>query len=313
MELLKLCDAKDTGDASVVALGFFDGLHIGHAALLEKTVTEAAARGITPCVFTFADNPTFKSGQRLYTDDERLLRFGDFGIARVVTADFPLLSGLSPEAFVSEILLGKLKAAAVVCGFNYRFGKGAAGDATLLASLLATHGVPLFTVEEKTVRGACVSTSAIKAALAAGDGGTVTAMLGRPYTHTGVVVHGKALGRTIGVPTANIPFSERVCTPKRGVWAVVCDIDGVAKGAPGVANVGVRPTVEKDCIENCEVHFFDPMPALYGKRVCVHFLTFIRPEMAFDSLDALAARIALDKQIAKEYFDNGMDKTDRAR
>lgn len=303
MELFSLCDAERASSVTVVALGFFDGLHIGHAALLEKTVAEAAVRGATPCVFTFRDFPTLKGGQRLYTEEERLSRFGEYGIARVVLADFPLLSSLSPEQFVSEILLGKLRAAAVVCGFNYRFGKGAAGDAALLSALLATHGVPLFTVEEQRACGKSVSSTAIKAALAAGNADTATAMLGRPHTLTGCVLHGKALGRKIGVPTANIPFPDGVFVPMRGVWAVVCDVEGVADGVRGVANIGVRPTVDTDGVPNCEVHFFDEMPTLYGKRVRVHFLAFIRPEMTFDSLDALVSRITLDKQIAKEYLD----------
>jgi riboflavin kinase/FMN adenylyltransferase len=104
------------------------------------------------------------------------------------------------------------------------------------------------------------------------------------------------------VPTANIPFSPRGFIPKRGVWAVACDVEGIGN-VTGVANVGVRPTVEDGGEENCEVHFFCPMPDLYGKRVCVRYLHFIRPEIAFSDLAALAARIDLDKQIAKEYFD----------
>ena len=302
MEILHMDAIPQGTDACVVALGFFDGLHIGHAALLEKTVAEAAARGLSPCVFTFADDPTFKDGQRLCVEEERLSRFADFGIARVVTADFPALSGLSPEAFVEEVLLGTLNAAAVVCGFNYRFGRGAAGDVALLSSLLATHGVPLFAVAERAVGGVTVSTSAIKAALAAGDAEMARAMLGRPYSLTGTVTHGKALGRKIGVPTANVPFPDRIFTPKRGVFAVSCEIEGMAGELTGLANVGVRPTVKDGGKENCEVHFLDSVGDLYGRRVCVRFLHFIRPEMTFPDLAALVSRIDLDKQIAKEYF-----------
>ncbi len=303
MEVLRIEELSFAQAPSVIALGFFDGLHIGHEALLEKTVTEAKARGVLSAVFTFADTPLLKDGLRLYSESERLSLFDNAGIERVYLADFPTLSPLSPEAFVLGLLLEKLSAAAVVCGFNYRFGRRASGDARLLSALLATHGVPLFPIEERTFEGATVSTSAIKAALAEGDTARASAMLGRPFSHTGTVTHGKALGRTIGVPTANIPFPPRIFTPKRGVYAVRCQIEGVAGDVLGVANVGVRPTVENTEAANCEVHFLSPMGDLYGKEITVHFLTFIRPEMTFSDIAALSERIALDKQIAKEYFD----------
>ena len=194
MEVLRLTDLTKS-DACVVALGFFDGVHIGHRALLEKTVAEAKVRGATPCIFTFADSPAFKGGERLFSEEARLSAFAECGIERVVLADFPLLSSLSPEEFVSEILLEKLHTVAAVCGFNYRFGARAAGDAALLCSLLATHGAPLFLIAEMTHGGKTVSTTAIKAALAEGDADTAAAMLGRAYAHTGVVTHGKALGQ----------------------------------------------------------------------------------------------------------------------
>jgi riboflavin kinase/FMN adenylyltransferase len=303
MEVLRIEELYFAQAPSVIALGFFDGLHIGHEALLERTVAEAKERGVMAAVFTFADTPLLKDGLRLYSESERLSLFGDAGIERVYLADFPTLSPLSPEEFVWGLLLEKLSAAAVICGFNYRFGRGASGDACLLSHLLATHGVPLFPIEERTYDGITVSTTAIKAALAAGDTTRASAMLGRPFSHTGVVTHGKALGRKIGVPTANIPFPPRIFTPKLGVYAVRCQIEGVAGDVYGVANVGVRPTVEDTEAANCEVHLFSPTGDLYGKEITVHFLAFIRPEMAFSDITALRERIALDKQIAKEYFD----------
>ena len=307
MQVLRLEDLGRGRGACVVALGFFDGLHIGHAALLERTVAAAEARGAVPCVFTFTDSPTFKGGVRLYPEEERLSRFADYGIARVVTADFPPLASLSPEEFVSDVLIGRLGATAVVCGFNYRFGARAAGDAALLGRLLSAYGVPLYPVAEMTYGGKTVSTSEIKAALSAGDADMASAMLGRPYTLTGRVVHGKALGRTIGVPTANIPFPCRVFVPRRGVWAVRCDVEGMDRPVCGIANVGVRPTVESTDADNCEVHFLTPVPELYGRHMRVHFLSFMRPEITFSDLAALRARIDLDKEIAKEFFANGMD------
>lgn len=291
-------------DKTVVALGFFDGLHIGHRALLDKTVSEARLRGLCPAVFTFADGPFFKDGGlRLFCEEERFSLLGAAGIARVYVADFPTLAPLSPEDFVYHVLLARLHAAAVVCGFNYHFGARAAGDVTLLAKLLATHGVPLFPIEERAVLGKTVSTSAIKAALAVGDVDTANAMLGRPYTLSGTVAHGKHLGSRIGIPTANIDFPDRTVAPRRGVYVVSCRMEGDGRTYPGVANVGVRPTVEKTERENCEVHLFDEVGALYGKRLSVRFLSYIRDEQVFPDLASLTSRIALDKQIAKEFFD----------
>ena len=302
MEIIRICDAVSQRAACVVALGFFDGLHIGHRALLEKAVAEAKARGVAAAVFTFADSLVFKRGKRLCDEERRFALFEEAGIERVYLADFPSLAPLSPEAFVSEVLIEKVFAVAAVCGFNYRFGARAAGDAACLASLLAPYGVPLFTVPECKIGDVTVSTTAIKCALQEGRAEDAAAMLGRPYSHAGIVTHGKALGRKIGVPTANIPFGERIFTPKRGVWIVRCDVEGMNEGVCGVANVGVRPTVDAAGEENCEVHFLSPMPALYGKRVCVHFLKIIRAEEAFPDLSALSERISLDKEIAKEFF-----------
>lgn len=305
MEILRLEKERILPtDKTVVALGFFDGLHIGHRALLDKTTLEARARGLCPAVFTFADGPSFKGGGlRLFDEQERFSLLGSAKIERVYVADFPSLAPLSPEDFVRHVLIERLHAAAVVCGFNYRFGAKAAGDVTLLAELLATHGVPLFPIEEMSLREKTVSTTAIKAALSAGDVGLANAMLGRPYSLSGVVAHGKSLGRRIGIPTANIDFPDRAFAPRRGVYAVSCQLEEGGRAYPGVANVGVRPTVEKTERENCEVHLFEEVGELYGTRLIVRFHSYIRDEMGFPDLSALTSRIALDKQIAKEFFE----------
>lgn len=295
-------NSASVAERAVIALGFFDGLHIGHATLLEKTVSEARARGVLPAIFTFADSKDFKGGRRLYPEEERLSRFADFGIERVYLADFPSLCSLSPENFVLGVLLEKLRAAAVVCGFNYRFGARAAGDVSLLAQLLTPHGVPVFALPATMHGDTVVSTSAIKAALAEGNVASARLMLARPYSLSGRVAHGKALGRRIGIPTANIPFTDALFPPRHGVYAVTCTLEGGTQ-VQGIANVGVRPTVEDTDTVNCEVHLFTEAGDLYGKYITVAFWEFIRPEERFADLEALRARIALDQQIAKEYFD----------
>lgn len=146
-----------------------------------------------------------------------------------------------------------------------------------------------------------ISASAIRTLLEAGAVEEAADLLGRPYAWEGVVVHGKALGRTIGVPTANLAIPPMMAAPARGVYAVLGYIEGQAEGHIGVANVGVRPTVETGGIANCETHFLDPVGDIYGKRLTVLFLHRLRGERQFENLEALRARITQDAQEAKEY------------
>ncbi len=289
-------------EKTVVALGFFDGVHRGHAALLQKTAAHAAETGAIPAVFTFHDDGQLKGGCRLLSEEERLRAFHAHGIRRVYLADFSALSSLSPHAFTEDILLAACGAVAAVCGFNFRFGHRGAGDATLLSTLLATHGVPLTILPAETEGGEPISSTRVREAIEDGRMEEAARLLGHPYTLTARVAHGKELGRRLGFPTANLPFFPHAALPAFGVYAVRSWVEGLDLPLFGVANVGLRPTVEHADAANCEVHLFDASPNLYGKEMRVELLTHLRGETRFSSPDELRAQIARDSAEAKEYI-----------
>lgn len=292
--------------SAVVALGFFDGVHRGHAALLARARAEASARGVLAAVFAFVEDGEIKAGvPRLTTEEERLSLFAAAGIDRVYLFDFAALRDLSPAAFAEGILINGLSCVAAVCGFNFRFGAAGAGDASTLATLFAAHALPVAILPPYELEGAPVSSTVIRAALEAGECERVTALLGRPYTLAGTVAHGRALGRQMGYPTANFALTSGHVVPAWGVYAVTCVVED---GPPvqGVANLGVRPTVaDGDAAPNCEVHLFGEVGDLYGKRLTVSFLRRLRGEKKFESVAALQRRIAADIAQAKEFFING--------
>ncbi len=292
MELIHLADpAASVPAACVTALGFFDGVHRGHRALLRRTVSLARARGCVPAVFTFdPEDETYKAGaQRLTTPEERLALFAACGITHVFYADFSAVRTLSPEAFVRDILISRCHTATAVCGYNFRFGHHAAGNAKCLKHLMHAAGGRI-SVLPPTRRpdGQVISSSLIRARIAEGDMPAVREMLARPYALTAPVLHGKALGRTIGFPTINQRFPDAAVIPAHGVYEVLCEVDGTRYR--GLANVGIRPTVDAGEV-NCETYLIDFDGDLYDKVVTTRFIRMLRPEMHFSSLDALRAAI----------------------
>ena len=304
MDVIRIRGAIPAGQpAAVIALGFFDGVHRGHAALLARAVEEAKRRGVLSAVFAFSDGGGIKAGApRLTTEEERLSLLAAAGIDRVYLFDFAAICDLSPAAFAEEILVRGLSCVAAVCGFNFRFGAGGAGNADTLHSLLATHALPVAVLPPYEVDGIPVSSSAIRAAAEAGEMEKAAALLGRPFSLVGEVVHGKALGREIGYPTANLILTPGKVMPAWGVYAALCAVDDGAP-VPAVANLGVRPTVEGgQATPNCEAHLFREMGDLYGRRLRVSLLRRLRGEIKFNSIADLRAQIAQDTAKAKEYF-----------
>ncbi len=304
MDIIPISDLKSErgSDRYTVALGFFDGMHRGHTALLERTVALAAENGSLPAVFTFADDDRLKRGEgRLMREEERLRAFSRLGIRRVYLGDFSHLCGLSPTEFAERILILACGAVHAVCGFNFHCGRGAAADAEMLSALLATHGVPLTVLPPMLEEGAPISAGRIRRAISEGRMVAAAAMLGRPYSLSGVVMHGKELGRRLGFPTANIPFFRHAAIPALGVYAARVSGEGLPCPVFGVGNVGVRPTVEETDAVNCEVHLFTTPPSLYGKTLTVELLTHLRGEKRFADQNELSAQIKKDTEKAKEY------------
>lgn len=270
---------------AVVALGCFDGTHLGHAALFAHTLAEAERLSALPAVFTFSDFLPGK-GAPLSTLDDRLSAMEAMGIEAVFLAPFSAIRELSAADFIHSVLKEKLRAVNTVCGFNYRFGAGTAGDGdTLLAHFPEAIRVPAVTYE-----GTPISSTRIRAALAEGRVEAAAAMLGRPYTVTGTVSHGKAMGHLFGYPTANL--SVPTLLPAYGVYETRVTVDG--KVYTGLSDVGVRPTLEKAGEERVESFLFDFEGDLYEKTVSVSFLRRLRDEIHFETPEALSAQITRD-------------------
>ncbi len=289
------------GDRVAAALGNFDGVHLGHRALLKRAASLQAGE-TKSAVWTFAEpSSRLVGGISLLTDpEERFALFREMGIDLVFLADFEAVRGYSPEAFVREILYQACHVRRAVCGFNFRFGAKAAGTAeTLQAQLSALGGeaevVPPFMMGDKTV-----SSSEIRRLLSEGAVERAGEMLARPYALTGKVLHGKKLGSTLGFPTANQAFPPHRAVPRFGVYIVRVTVDGKTYG--GVANVGLRPTVEHSTAVNAETYLLDFAGELYGKTVKTEFLHFLRPEKRFSSVEALTAAVQENIREAEAYF-----------
>ena len=301
MKLIRIlpgCPPPDPG-RTVAALGFFDGVHIGHRRLLDRATEIAASNSLIPSVFTFSDDAlSFKPDAARLTDfSEKAELFRLAGIERVYAADFPDLSGHSPERFVREILVGQLNVSVAVCGFNFRFGAGAAGDSDALVRLMRDLGRDAEVIAPAILDGAVVSSSAVRAALAEGKVELAERMLGRPFSLSGRVEHGRGYGHTEGIPTVNLPVAPHLAVPRRGVYRSRVVIDGA--GYPAVSNVGTRPTFGGTGV-NCESYLLDYHgDDLYGRDVRVELLGFLRDEKKFDTPEDLYRQIALDIAAAR--------------
>ena len=283
--------------ASVVALGFFDGVHTAHAAVLGAAARIARERGLPLLVYSFSSADSPKAAPLLSTDEEKLALLGEHGADLAVLAEFSEVSSLSPEAFVRDVLVGGLRAAVAVTGEDFRFGHGASGDTALLASLLGSLGGEAVAVPSVLSDGVKVSSSAVRSALAEGDPERAQALLGRPYSLTLPVLAGRHIGHTLGFPTANQSPPEGRAIPASGVYVTSVVTEGGARYL-GVTDVGTRPTVGGEGVR-LETHLLDFSGDLYGRPLTVSFLHRIRGERKFSSISALAEQITSDCKEAR--------------
>lgn len=289
----------------VIALGFFDGVHRGHQALLKCAVERGRELNMTPAVFTFDRSPKeFVSGipvplitspeersevvRRLFPIEEVFIVPFDREMMTMDWVDFVLM------------LAQKYHAGHLVAGHDFRFGHRNAGTPALLMKKAAQLGMGCDIIPAVTLDGITVSSTYIRTLLQAGEMSEAARFLGYPYTMTGKVRHGKGLGRTIGAPTLNLIPTAHQLIPAYGVYATRVRVDGREYGA--VTNVGVRPTVDQNGGVTVESHLIDVNAQLYGSECRVEFLKRLRGETKFESLDALQAQIAKDVAEAKEYL-----------
>jgi riboflavin kinase / FMN adenylyltransferase len=289
--------------ASVVAIGNFDGVHLGHRALLHHLFEAASRHSAVPTVYTFDPAPTAvvapqRHQARLQTLENRVRCLRELGVQHVEVEPFtPAFAALSAPQFVRDVLSKRLGARALVVGHDFRFGSMRSGDAAAIRRLMPT--LELVEVGAVEAAGAPISSSRIRKLLKAGEVAAAAALLGRPWSVSGPVVHGLARGRTIGFPTANVAQREEL-EAATGVYAVRATLpDG--RMLPGVANLGVRPTLGGS-VRSVEAHLFDFEGDLYGQVVSIELLSRLRFEQKFDGIEPLVAQIRADVQATKAWF-----------
>lgn len=279
-----------------VALGGFDGLHIGHMDVLRQ----ALDCGCVPAVLTLEGLlGGVKPAKRLLTPAQQEALLQEMGFRRLYRVEFQAVRSMSPETFVRTILHEGLQARVVCCGYNYHFGHKGAGDSALLQKLCARYGIEVRVAPPRVADGADVSSSRIRGLIEAGCMEAAAALLGRPFTVAFPVVHGRALGRTIGLPTINQPIPAGFVLPRFGVYASAAVIGGRRYHA--VTNVGVKPTVGSDgpLAETCIFGFSGD---LYGQAVPVELRAFLRPEQKFPSVELLRQQIVRDGEEAEKIL-----------
>ncbi|OYY77439.1 MAG: riboflavin biosynthesis protein RibF [Sphingomonas sp. 28-62-20] len=286
----------------IVALGNFDGFHLGHQAVIGRAVALARARGVPALVATFDPHPVryFKPDLppfRLTTLDQRARLFAAAGADAMVVFGFDAaLAGLTAQAFVDERLIGNLGVGGVVTGADFTFGKARGGNVAVLAALGQANGFACETVSAVTAGDDAVSSSRIRDLLKGGDPAGAARLLTRPFAIQGKVQHGDKVGRTIGYPTANIDMGSYL-RPAYGIYAVRARLaDG--RVVDGAANIGIRPTFDPPK-ELLEVFLFDFAEDLYGQVIEVQLIAYLRPEAKFDGLDALVAQMDADCAAAR--------------
>jgi riboflavin kinase/FMN adenylyltransferase len=290
---------------SIVALGNFDGFHLGHQAVVGRAVARAFHERRPVIVATFDPHPVryFKPDLppfRLTTLDQRERLFAHAGADVMLVFEFgPELASMDADEFVAKVLAEQIGAAGVVTGDDFSFGKGRSGDVALLRELGREHGIAAEAVAQVLVDGERVSSGRAREALVAGDTGTATRLLSRDYAIEGVVQRGDARGRELGYPTANLTLGDYQ-RPKYGIYAVRVTLDDGSEH-PGVASLGVRPTFEPP-LELLEAHLFDFDGDLYGRRIEVALHAFIRGEQKFDGIDALVAEMKRDEGAARRLL-----------
>lgn len=292
----------------VIALGFFDGVHIGHGALLNVASRRAAELSARATTLTFDHHPgSMLTGTPVplinSTQDRQALMQRVYDIDEVLIGHFDNeMRNMPWEEFITDYLIGRYGAVHLVAGHDFHFGYRGMGTPELLVSKCAELGIGCDIIPKITIGDVTVSSTVIREMLQAGEIESANSFLGHPHCMTGLVVKGQGLGRTIGVPTANITIPDGVVIPKFGVYA--CKVETAHRQYMAVTNVGVRPTVNNSGLVTVEPFMLDFEEDLYGKPIRVDFYKFLRPEMRFSSVEELRAEISRNARQTREFFES---------
>lgn len=293
-------DFSPVSQPCAVALGIFDGVHLGHRRVIEAATSDPA---LTAGVLTF-DTTRVKPSRKAQMKsiqplNERLRRIEKLGVEICWVPEFSAISSMEAEVFVRELLFSKMNARRVCCGEDFRFGCRASGDVALLRALCEEAGVDLVVVPKYLDSGVPISSTRIREALENGRMEEANRLLGEPYSVTGEVIHGRRLGTQMHYPTLNQRFDPSICQPRYGVY--ISSVEWNGKQYPGITNIGVKPTVNGH-IPLAETHVVGFDDEIYGQTVTVTLYRFVRGEQRFDSVDELFSQIARDTKEAIRYF-----------
>ena len=299
---------------TAVAIGYFDGMHLGHRKLIGEMVRYAEEKELIPVLLTF-DMSGFraagKGGKDLFPRERTNSLAEEMGVELFVDLPFEAIHDMGPETFCEEILSGEknLYADAVFCGEDFRFGKNRSGSVKDLKALGEAKGFSVVTVDEVIADGEVISTTRIKNYLENGNIKRVNLMLGMPYSVSGEVVHGNHLAKGMGFPTANIHFPTEIVSPKKGVYLTETLIG--EDRYRSITNIGTRPTITSDTVSTAETHILDFDGDLYGQNIKILFYEYVRQEQKFSNVETLK-RIVLEnieyarKTELKEQYQNSM-------
>ncbi len=291
----------------VIALGFFDGVHNGHGALMRRTYEVAQRIGAVPSAFTFDPHPQtviFNRPMYLLTspEDRADLMRKYYGIEDVIVEPFTVQRMKQPwREFVEETLVRELGAVHLICGHDYHFGYKGEGNPNRLKDLCQELGIGCDVIDKVEQEGITVSSTYIRTLVAQGEIERANEFLGHPYTLSDRVSHGKKLGTTLGFPTVNLKLKEHVLAPAKGVYATKVILEN-GDVLPAVTNVGTRPTVDDGDQLTIEGFILDFNGDLYGQKIQMEFYKYLRPEKKFPSFDALKAEIAHNVDQTREFF-----------
>lgn len=291
-------------EETVVALGNFDGVHLGHQEIIHRTVESARAAGLKSAVFTFSNHtstilPNMKPVKNILYEEDKLRIIEEMGVDYMIDIPFTKeILSMKAEAFISGILVEKLRIKEAYCGFNYTFGYKAEGTPKVLMEEGLRHGFGIHVQEPFMIDDKVVSSTWIRELISKGEMEECSKLMGRVYSIGGKVIEGNRLGRTIGFPTCNLVVDETMVTPPNGVYISMCTLRGEKHRA--VTNVGNKPTVG-DYAKNIETHIFDFDEEIYGEEIRVEFIKHVRDERKFAGIDELKAQIEKDCIDARAY------------